>query len=129
MQKNQANQVIRTLKRHATLKASEVYQLMNRLSLEGLIFLMGFSSQEETKRAISLYITYQCQVKTSLNGTDLKELGYTEGPIYRRILDRLLYARLDNEVDSREDEITFLRKHYPPGRYRTGGRRKQKGNL
>ncbi len=83
---------------------------------------MGFFAKEENKKDISLFITYQRHVKTNLKGADLKELGYTAGPIYRRILDRLLYARLDNEVDSREDELTFLKRHYPPSRYRTGGR-------
>jgi tRNA nucleotidyltransferase (CCA-adding enzyme) len=121
-EKNQANRLIRTLKRHPTLKASEAYRLMSQLRLEGLIFLMGFFAKEENKKAISLFITYQRHVKTSLKGTDLKELGYTAGPIYRRILERLLHARLDNEVDSREDELTFLRRHYPPSRYRSGGR-------
>ena len=95
---------------------------MSPMRLESLLFLMGFFNREETKKVISVYITYQRHLKTSLKGSDLKELGYAEGPIYRRILDRLLYARLDNEVDSREDEITFLKKHYPPGRYRDGGR-------
>ncbi len=121
-EKNQANHLIRTLKRHPTLKASEAYRLMSRLSLEGLLFLMGFFAKEENKKTISHFITYQRHVTTILNGTDLKELGYTAGPIYHRILDRLLLARLDNEVDSREDEITFLKRHYPPSRYLTGGR-------
>jgi tRNA nucleotidyltransferase (CCA-adding enzyme) len=121
-ERNQVNQLLRTLKRHATLKASEAYRLMSRLNPEGLIFLMGSSNKEETKKAISHYITYQRHVKTNLKGSDLKVLGYPEGPIYRRILDRLLHARLDNEVDSREEELTLLKKHYPPSRYRTGGR-------
>ncbi|MEN8134895.1 MAG: CBS domain-containing protein [Thermodesulfobacteriota bacterium] len=121
-EKNQANRLVRTLRRHPTLKASEAYRLMDRLSLEGLIFLMGFFAKEENKKAISLFITYQRHVKTILKGADLKELGYAAGPIYHRILERLLHARLDNEVDSREDELTFLKRHYPPSRYRTGGR-------
>jgi tRNA nucleotidyltransferase (CCA-adding enzyme) len=124
-EKSQANQLLRTLKKHPTLKASEAYRLMSRLAPEGLIFLMGFSSAEETKKAISLFITYQRHVKTFLNGSDLQTLGYASGPIFRRILERLLHARLDNEVDSREDELTFLKKHYPPSRYRRGGRPKQ----
>ena len=95
---------------------------MNQMRLESLLFLMGFFRREEAKKTISAYITYQRHLKTILKGSDLKKLGYTEGPIYRKMLDRLLCARLDNEVDSREDEITFLKKHYPPGRYRDGGR-------
>jgi tRNA nucleotidyltransferase (CCA-adding enzyme) len=123
-EKNQAERLVRTLKKHPAPKASDAYRLMSRLRLEGLIFLMGYVKKEEIKKALSLYITYQRHVKPGLTGGDLKKLGYTEGPIYGRILERLLYARLDDEVDSREEELTFLKSHYPPGRYRTGGRPK-----
>jgi len=122
-EKTQANRLLRTLRKHQDeLKPSEAYRLMNKLSLEGLVFLMGYVNKEETRKSLSLHITYQRHVKPNLTGADLKKLGYTSGPIYGRILERLLYARLDNEVDSREDELTFLKRHYPPGRYKNGGR-------
>ncbi|MDT8334397.1 MAG: CBS domain-containing protein [Desulfurivibrionaceae bacterium] len=121
-EKNQADRLLRTLKKHPAPKPSETYRLMSRLRLEGLVFLMGYAKKDETRKALSNFITYQRHVKTSVTGSDLKELGYAEGPIYGRILERLLYARLDNEVDSREAELTFLKRHYPPGRYRTGAR-------
>ena len=121
-EKNLAGRLIRTMKRHPKMKASEAYRLMNPMRLATLLFLMGFFRRKEAKKAISNYITYQRHLTPSLKGSDLKELGYAEGPVYRRLLDRLLCARLDNEVDSREDELTFLKKHYPPGRYRDGGR-------
>ncbi|MFO7605580.1 MAG: prohead protease, partial [Desulfurivibrionaceae bacterium] len=126
--KAQAERLLRTLERHSAPKPSESYRLMSRLRLEGLLFLMGYSKKEETRKAISHFITYQRHVKTEITGADLKKLGYTEGPIYGRILERLLYARLDNEVDSREEELTFLRRHYPPGRYKTGGHSQARKN-
>ncbi|MEN8142028.1 MAG: CBS domain-containing protein [Thermodesulfobacteriota bacterium] len=121
-EKHQTGRLIRVLKKHSPVKASEAYKLMSNLRTEGLLFLMGFSPKEEAKKAVSNYITYTRHVRTILKGSDLKELGYCEGPIYKKILDRLLYARLDNEVDSREDELIFLKKHYPPGRYRNQDR-------
>ncbi|MFN2365751.1 MAG: CBS domain-containing protein, partial [Desulfurivibrionaceae bacterium] len=126
--KAQAERLLRTLERHAAPKPSESYRLMSRLRLESLLFLMGYTKKEETRKAISHFITYQRHVKTEITGADLKELGYTEGPIYGRILERILYARLDNEVDSREEELTFLRGHYPPGRYKTEGRSQARKN-
>jgi tRNA nucleotidyltransferase (CCA-adding enzyme) len=119
--KNQAKRLRHTLKKHPSLKASDAYRLMSGASLEALVFLMGYAKKEENRKALSLFITYQRHVKTILTGADLKKLGYPTGPLYGRILTKLLHARLDKEVDSREDELTFLSKHYPPGRYHTGG--------
>ena len=112
------------LKKPRSLKPSDVHRLLQPLGLETLLALMGLIRQPEGKKAISHYIAYQRQVKTLLKGRDLQKLGYAEGPDYRRILDRLLQARLDNEVDSREDEITFVTTHFPPDnpRMETGPR-------
>jgi len=127
-EKKQITLLTRTLKKHTALKPSETYRLLQRLGLEGLLVLMGMSRREEAKKAISIYITYLRHVKPLIKGSDLRELGYTEGPIYRRVLDRLLKARLDKEVDSREDEINFIKKLYPPERYQNGGRSHKKVN-
>ena len=52
-------------------------------------------------------------VKAPLNGKDLKELGYKPGPLYREILDKLLAATLDGEIDDRSSAESFVRKRYP----------------
>jgi len=109
----------KVLKKARTLKPSQVHRLLQPLALETLLALMGLVRQPEGKKAISHYLTYQRQVKTLLRGRDLQKLGYSEGPDYRRILARLLQARLDSEVDSREDEITFVTTHFPLGKPQT----------
>ena len=48
-----------------------------------------------------------------LMGRDLVELGYPKGPIIGKILDELLRARLRGEVETREDEIKWVKKRYP----------------
>jgi tRNA nucleotidyltransferase (CCA-adding enzyme) len=110
------------LKRPRSLKPSQVHRLLQPLGLETLLTLMGLTKTPEGKKAISHYITYQRQVKTLLQGRDLQKLGYAEGPLYRQILDRLLQARLDNEVDSREDEVTFVSTHFTLGQSEHGDR-------
>jgi tRNA nucleotidyltransferase (CCA-adding enzyme) len=47
-----------------------------------------------------------------LKGNDLKALGIRPGPIYRDILTSLLYARLDGLVESRDDELRFVRRRF-----------------
>jgi tRNA nucleotidyltransferase (CCA-adding enzyme) len=48
-------------------------------------------------------------VKTAVTGDDLREMGIKPGPVYGRILDQLLAARLDGEISSEAQEQTFLK--------------------
>jgi tRNA nucleotidyltransferase (CCA-adding enzyme) len=98
------------------LRPSEIYWLLQGLSTEGLLHLMGQLVRKAGKHAVSLYVTDLCRVTTHLHGTELQELGYRRGPIFATILNHLLEARLDGLVKTAEDEVAFLRRHYPlPG--------------
>jgi tRNA nucleotidyltransferase (CCA-adding enzyme) len=60
---------------------------------------------------------YQCcwrEVEPALDGHDLREAGLEPGPRYGEILDALLAARLDGEVESEEEERTLLRQLLKP---------------
>lgn len=48
-----------------------------------------------------------------LGGRDLLELGYAPGPLLGRILQALEEAQLDEELDSREAAIEFVRHRFP----------------
>jgi tRNA nucleotidyltransferase (CCA-adding enzyme) len=74
---------------------------------------MGITEETSGKKAVSLYVTHLRTVKTFLHGNDLKKMGYKQGPIYAKILNHLLEAKLDGIVSSRQDEEAFLRKQYP----------------
>jgi tRNA nucleotidyltransferase/poly(A) polymerase len=48
-----------------------------------------------------------------LSGDDLKDLGYTPGPEFQKILATLEDAQLEEAVQSREQALEFVRSHYP----------------
>ena len=48
-----------------------------------------------------------------LSGDDLKDLGYTPGPEFQKMLVSLEDAQLDGTLHTREQAIEFVRKHYP----------------
>jgi tRNA nucleotidyltransferase (CCA-adding enzyme) len=73
---------------------------------------MAKTQQEETRRAISRYFRDLKEVRPKLRGRDLKDMGITPGPVYRRILDQLLDGRLNGELSSREEEMEFVRQHF-----------------
>jgi len=72
--------------------------------------MMAATDREEVKKAISLYCTNLRRTSILLNGSDLKAMGLTPGPMFRRILDAVFDARLNGRVRSREDELALARR-------------------
>ena len=93
-------------------KASSLYRWFEPLSTEVLLFMMAKTDSEPVRQWISRYITHLRDVKPLLSGQDLAKLGYPPGPLYRRILDDLLTARLDERVSSVQDERAFVQRKF-----------------
>ena len=98
--------------RRRTWSPSQLYRLMAETSREALLLLMALSRDEEIKRAVSDYLTTYSRTATHLKGKDLRGLGITPGPAYKKILHALLYARLDGKVETRDEEINLVKKKY-----------------
>ena len=98
----------------------EIYYLLSPLSIPAILFTMAKTTNDEQKKAISLYLTTLREIKPELTGKDLTEMGYAPGPLFKEIFKALLDARLDRLVKSREDEIQYLKGRYPlqTGHYR-----------
>ncbi|MBI5775930.1 MAG: hypothetical protein HY444_00960 [Nitrospirae bacterium] len=71
---------------------------------------MAKDKADSVKRQVSAYLTAYQRTKPSLNGSDLKALGLKPGPQFKKILDRLLDARLDGEVKTEADERVLMKK-------------------
>jgi len=91
-------------------KRSEIYSLLDPLPTEVTLFMMAKTTQTATRRYISLYFTQLKDAKPLLKGSDLIQMGIPPGPMIKKTLDRLLKARLDEQVITREDERDFLLK-------------------
>jgi tRNA nucleotidyltransferase (CCA-adding enzyme) len=50
-----------------------------------------------------------------LEGRDLLDMGYKEGPLIGKMLHMLKMARLDGLVETREDEIEWIRSRFETG--------------
>ncbi len=92
------------------LAPSSVYDLLRPLEIEAILLMMAKAKQEAAKKYVSLYLTRLRNVKVTLSGDDLKNMGIPPGPRYKRILSRLLDAKLDGRVKNREEEIEFVKK-------------------
>jgi tRNA nucleotidyltransferase (CCA-adding enzyme) len=89
-------------------KRSEIYDILDPLSVESKLFMMAKTTQVTTRRYISLYFTQLKDTKPILRGTDLIEMGIKSGPSIKKALSGLLKARLDEQVITRQDEMEYI---------------------
>ncbi|MDH5726578.1 MAG: CBS domain-containing protein [Nitrospira sp.] len=102
--------VIRRLGTRSPLKPAEVYRVLSELSDETLLIIMAKSKGESVKRQVSAFLTTYQHVKPVLTGHDLKIMGLRPGPQFKKILARLLDARLNGEVITESDERKLANK-------------------
>lgn len=106
---------LRMLKDQPSPKNSVVHELLRPLSTEALLYMMARASLKTMKRSISHYITHLRSTQGILTGEDLKQMGLPPGKVYKLVLGALLKARLDGELTTREEEMSYVRTHYLSG--------------
>ncbi len=102
----------RSLQRAREVPASRVYRWLAEAPVEVVLALMTVVARPELRKAIGDFLSAKGKVRPFLRGDDLRALGIRPGPIYRDILNSLLYARLDGHVQSRDDELRFVRRRF-----------------
>jgi tRNA nucleotidyltransferase (CCA-adding enzyme) len=71
---------------------------------------MALKGDGPVRRFLAGYVTALRDEKCILSGRDLLEMGIAPGESLGRLMSRLLDARLDGEVKSREEEAELARK-------------------
>ena len=75
---------------------------------ELILYLMAASKKQAVKRSISRFFTHLRYIEPLVKGRDLKTMGIPPGPVYRRILQAVLEAKLNGNLKSRQDELDFV---------------------
>lgn len=102
----------RNFHRARELPPSRVYRWLSDSSLEAILALMSHEERPDLRKPMGEFLGTTQRVRSLLTGDDLRALGLRPGPIYRDILNSLLYARLDGHVQSRDDELRFVRSRF-----------------
>ena len=58
------------------------------------------------------YLTKLRDVKIEINGDDLVEMGFEQGPIFSEILRHVLMAKLDGLAETRDEQLEAARRYY-----------------
>jgi len=89
-----------------------LYTLLYQYDTEVLLYMMAKANNKNIKKLISHYFTKLKDEKVILKGRDLKKMGFPPGPVYKKIFDRLLEARLNRAIRSRKEELRFVKEHF-----------------
>jgi tRNA nucleotidyltransferase (CCA-adding enzyme) len=88
-------------------RPSDIYFALEKLPLEGVLFLMAKSRKDSIRKHISQYLTTWRFHSLEISGSDLKRLGLEPGPDYTRILRRVLAAGIDGDAPGREEQLAL----------------------
>jgi tRNA nucleotidyltransferase (CCA-adding enzyme) len=98
-----------------SLKGSKPSGWVERLEdvPEFAIYALSLSVKKETKQALMDYLEKWRHVKPKTTGHDLKKLGLSPGPEYKKIIRQLRNAWLDGAIKSDAEEKDLLRSLLP----------------
>ena len=66
---------------------------------------MARSQKESLKKSVSTYLIRLQHERIDINGRDLIAMNIAPGPVYGRILERILQEKLDDRLHSREEQL------------------------
>jgi len=107
-----STEVSKKIYRLKTNQYSKIYFLLHQIPTEGLLYLMAKCDDSKSKKMISQFLISLKKIRISLNGEDLKKMGFVPGPIFRKIFQEILMARLDGLVSSHDKEMEFVKQRF-----------------
>ncbi|OGW77736.1 MAG: hypothetical protein A3K16_01370 [Omnitrophica bacterium RIFCSPLOWO2_01_FULL_45_24] len=108
--KNNGRKILKTLNAKRKIAPSKIYHLLEPLSHEVTLLIMAVSRSDAGKgRAMEFFHKYN-GMRTVIRGDDLKALGIKIGPHLSRILEKILYKRLDGILKTKEEEFRYAKK-------------------
>lgn len=93
-----------------SLKDSEVHAALSPYIREAVVACRLTAPDGIMAERIDDFTERLANLRPALNGGDLIALGIEPGPRIGRLLAELLRARLDGEIETREDEIEMVRR-------------------
>ena len=88
---------------------SEIYLRLRGLEGAAILGCALFAEGSREAQRLMLYLNELRHIKPILNGNDLLDLGVPQGPKIGELLHDLLVARLDEQIETRQDEIDLIR--------------------
>lgn len=77
---------------------------------ETALLAAALTDRETAQEAVYRYYSAWHPIKTEITGDDLQKMGLEPGPIFKKILDEVLAARLNGQISTKRDELLLAKK-------------------
>jgi tRNA nucleotidyltransferase (CCA-adding enzyme) len=92
---------------------SDIYTYLGNIPPVAALFWAAATERKRVRRRILLYLTRWHKVEPMLSGQDVLDMGLRSGPQIGLILKKLRESRLDGKIETRDEEIEWIREHFP----------------
>ncbi|MDL1963727.1 MAG: CBS domain-containing protein [Deltaproteobacteria bacterium] len=106
-----ADKCLLWLELNLPVKNSILHKQLSVFKTELILYMMAATKPKSVKKAISHYFTRLRYTDILITGKDLKAMGLESGPIYRKIMQAVLDARLNGKLKTLNDEMTYVKKY------------------
>jgi len=96
--------------RNKRISPGQIFALLKPLDFEAIILLCSVSHDSTIKRYTADFLKVYNDLRLCISGDDLLRMGVLPGPEYQKILNRVLAAKLNGKVNSRQEELALAGK-------------------
>ncbi len=96
--------------RQRNLRPSRIFHLFEPLSYEVIIFIKSKYPSHNIQKHIEDFLEIYNGMRIQICGDDLQRLGVAPGPFYQKIFSRVLKAKFEGRVKTKEEELDLIRK-------------------
>ncbi|MCM8778560.1 MAG: hypothetical protein NC898_00920 [Candidatus Omnitrophica bacterium] len=93
-------------------KNSELFNLLKPISPESIIYLIIRVKGKLLKKKLFEFLVRFFKTRLYTDGERLKELGFSPGPIFNKVLETIFLAKLDGFVSTKKEEENLIEKKF-----------------
>jgi tRNA nucleotidyltransferase (CCA-adding enzyme) len=99
--------LVKKLKKRLT--PSRIFRLLEPLSYEVILLMKAVLKNKILHKNIENFLKVFNGTRLHVTGNDLTDIGMPCGPGYKKILNQALYAKLDKKINTKEEELKFVK--------------------
>ncbi|MCF8008756.1 MAG: CBS domain-containing protein [Halanaerobiales bacterium] len=88
----------------------DLYSILKDYTNEQLVLLMALYDQKELKEKIFFYLDQISDIEISINGNDLLNIGYKEGPLISKALELVKTQLLKGNLKTKKKQLAYSKK-------------------
>ena len=93
-----------------SIRPSKIYNILEPLSFEDTLFIRAGTKNKLVLSRIKEFFAGYNRVRIKIGGEDLKKLKIKPGPLYTKLLVKVLHKKIDGEVKTKHEELEFVKR-------------------